>query len=499
MKFFFLIFYCIFFSHLYGQENSIPVSIDNKTFNPATLLWYKKPAAKWEEALPVGNGRLGAMVFGKVNEERIQLNEDTYWTGGPYSTVKKGGYQFLPEIQKLVFEGKSLQAHNLFGRTMMGYPVEQQKYQSLADLHLFFVKEDSSTEYKRWLDLETGITSTDYTINGVKYHRDVFSSSPDQVIAIRITADQKTSISFAAELRGVRNQAHSNYGTDYFQMNADGNDQLVLTGKSADYLGVEGKLRYEARLKVVAEGGTIHTEDAKLIVDNADAVILYFVAATNFINYKDVSGDAHNLTESYLNKLDGKGYNSILADHLKEYKKYFDRVSVRLPANVNSFLPTDERIKTNIDHADPILAALVYQFGRYVLLSSSRAGTQAANLQGIWNQDMNTAWDSKYTTNINLQMNYWPVESGNLHECFQPFVQLVKDLTDQGTKVAKEHFGANGWVFHQNTDIWKVAAPMDGPTWGTFTVGGAWLCNELWEHYLFTLDKKYLEEIYPVM
>jgi alpha-L-fucosidase 2 len=496
----FLVVCCsVFFVYGYGQSDRISSNIDNKKFNPATLLWYNQPAAKWEEALPVGNGRLGAMVFGKVNEERIQLNEDTYWTGGPYSTVRKDGYKSLPEIQKLVFEGKSIQAHTLFGRTMMGYPVEQQKYQSLADLYLSFSNQDKYTDYKRWLDLETGVTGCEYKSNGINYRREIFSSAPGQVIAIRITADQSSSISFTAQLRGVRNQAHSNYGTDYFQMDAIGDDQLVLTGKSADYLGIEGKLRYEARVKVVAEGGKQHTENAKLVVENADAVTLYFVAATNFINYKNVSGDQHIIVQKYLKETEGKEFNSLLQAHIKEYQQYFNRVSLRLPVTGNSFLPTDERINTNIDRSDPALAALAYQFGRYILLSSSRAGTQAANLQGIWNENMNPAWDSKYTTNINLEMNYWPVETGNLSETFQPFVQLVKELTDQGAQVAKEHYGSGGWVFHQNTDIWKVAAPMDGPTWGTFTVGGAWLCNELWEHYLFTLDKKYLEDIYPVL
>lgn len=499
MKVFLFVFYSFFYVYAHSQSDSISVNIEDKVFNPATLLWYNKPAAKWEEALPIGNGRLGAMVFGKVNEERIQLNEDTYWTGGPYSTVKEGGYKFLPEIQKLVFEGKSLQAHNLFGRTMMGYPVEQQKYQSLADLYLSFSNQDNFTDYKRWLDLETGISGCEYRCNGIKYQREIFSSAPDQVIAIRITADHPSSISFTTQLRGVRNQAHSNYGTDYFRMDAIGDDQLVLTGKSADYLGIEGKLRYEARLKLVTEGGKSRSEDAKLIVEKADAVTIYFTAATNFINYKNVSADQHSVVEKCLKEIDGKNFNSLLQAHVRDYQQYFNRVSLRLPVTDNSFLPTDERIKTNIDHSDPALAALAYQFGRYILLSSSRPGTQAANLQGIWNENMNPAWDSKYTTNINLEMNYWPVETGNLSESFQPFIQLVKDVTDQGKQVAKEHYGCDGWVFHQNTDIWKVAAPMDGPTWGTFTVGGAWLCNELWEHYLFTLDKKYLEEIYPVL
>jgi alpha-L-fucosidase 2 len=491
---------CIFFCGLYAQEEFTSNKIDQKNFNPASLLWYHQPSKKWEEALPVGNGRLGAMVFGTVNEERIEFNEDTYWTGGPYSTVKKDGYKFLPEIQKLVFEGKFLEAHNLFGRKLMGYPVEQQKYQSLADMRLFFhPKEINFSDYKRWLDLETGVTSVVYTMNGIKYRRDIFASEPGQVIIIRLTSDHAASISFSAELRGVRNQTHSDYGTDYFQMNANDNNELVLTGKSADYLGVEGKIKYEAIIKAVAKGGSIHTEGSTLVVEKADTVTLYFVAATNFINYKDVSADAHIRANNYLKNIEGKNYELLKDDHLSDYKNLFDRVVLKLPITENSFLPTDERKQKNIDQSDPALASLAYQFGRYVLISSSRPGSQAANLQGIWNDNMNPAWDSKYTTNINTQMNYWPAETANLAECAKPFIELVKDVTDQGSQVAKEHYGCRGWVCHQNTDLWRAAAPMDGPTWGTFTVGGAWLCNELWEHYLFTLDKKYLEEIFPVM
>jgi alpha-L-fucosidase 2 len=381
----------------------------------------------------------------------------------------------------------------------MGYPVEQQKYQSLANIVLTFKNEKEVTGYKRWLDLATGTTAVEYKAHGVTYTREVFSSVPDQTIAIRITADKPGSISFTAELRGERNSAHSNYATDYFRMDGKGNDELVLTGKSADYMGIEGKLRYEVRLKAVADGGTMKVDDIDLVVENANAVTLYFVAATNFINYKDVSGDHHAKVENYLKNIEGKSYDGIKTAAIKDYQSLFNRVSLTLPSTKNSFLPTDERIKAVATALDPQLASLAYQFGRYVLISSSRPGTEPANLQGIWNNNMNPSWDSKYTTNINAEMNYWPVESSNLSELAEPLIQLVKDVTDQGSQVAKEHYGAGGWVLHQNTDIWRVAAPMDGPTWGTFTVGGAWLTNQLWEHYLFTLDKNYLKDIYPVM
>jgi alpha-L-fucosidase 2 len=482
-----------------GQQNNITLIIDNKTFNPSTLLWYDKPAQKWEEALPVGNGRLGAMVFGKNGEERIQLNEETYWSGGPYSTVVKGGAKVLPEIQKLVFEEKYLAAHNLFGRNLMGYPVEQMKYQCLANLHLFFKNQDSITNYKRWLDMETGISGVSYTADGITYQREVLASAPDQVIVVRITADKPGSISFTANLRGERNQVHSNYATDYFKMDPYGSDGLILTGKSADYMGVEGKMNYEARIKAIPEGGTIKTDDVNLIIENANSVTLYFAAATNFVNYKDVSADQHQRVTNYFKAIENKNYNSILTSAIADHKKYFDRVSLQLANTQNSFLPTTERVKKIQTEPDPSMAALSYQFGRYLMIGSSRPGTQPANLQGIWNDNMNPSWDSKYTTNINTEMNYWPVESGNLSECAEPLVRMIKELTDQGSQVAKEHYGARGWVFHQNTDIWRVAAPMDGPTWGTFTVGGAWLCTHIWEHYQYTRDKIFLKESFPLI
>ncbi len=486
-------------SALFGQTRPIDDEIKIKSFNPATLLWYNTAATKWDEALPVGNGRLGAMVFGKSGEERIQLNEETYWSGGPYSTVVKDGNKVLPEIQKLVFEEKYLEAHNLFGRNLMGYPVEQQKYQSLANLHLFFKNQDKVTDYKRWLDLSTAVTSVVYTVGNITYTREVFASAPDQTIVVRITASKPGSISFKANLRGVRNQTHSNYATDYFRMDAVGNDGMAVIGKSADYMGVEGKLKYEARIKVVPEGGRVKAEGVDLIVEQADAVTIYFVAATNFINYKDVSADQHARVENYLKNLSDKSFESIKSVAIIDYQKLYGRVSLALAITDNSYFPTNERMQKIQSSAYPSIAALSYNFGRYLMISSSRPGTEPANLQGIWNDDMNPSWDSKYTTNINTEMNYWPVESGNLSECAEPLVRMVRELMDQGTQVAREHYGARGWVFHQNTDLWRVAAPMDGPTWGIFTVGGAWLCTHLWEHYQYTRDMAYLYEVYPIM
>ena len=524
-----------------SQSEHMSERIDKRTFNAGSVLWYDTPAEEWEQALPVGNGRLGAMVFGKHGEERIQLNEETLWSGGPYSTVVKGGAIVLPKIQQLIFDGKPLEAHRLFGRHLMGNPVEQMKYQCIGNLHLFFEDEEEVTDYKRWLDLETGTTGVEYKAHGIKYRRDILASAPDQVIVIRLTAGEPGQISFRAQLRGVRNAAHSNYGNDYFRMDGVGSDGLMINGKSADYLGVEGKLRYRAQLKAVCEGGDMKVKADQLYIDGADAVTLYFTAATNFVNYKDVSADQIGRVAKTFNNIKNKSYTEIRNAALRDYQSFYERATLKLTDTANSFLPTDKRMagyvkdvtssetrshrladgsmnplvfnkpdtgtesKRNPDRTegeritDPSMASLCYNFGRYLLISSSRPGTQPANLQGIWNESQNPKWDSKYTTNINTEMNYWPAESGNLSDCAEPLFTMIEELTDQGSQVAREHYGADGWVFHQNTDLWRVAAPMDGPTWGTFTVGGAWLTTHLWEHYLYTLDRDFLKDAYPVI
>ncbi len=468
-------------------------------FDPTTTLWYAQPADKWENSLPVGNGRLGAMVFGKTDEERIQFNEETYWSGGPYSQTVKAGHKALPEIQRLIFAGEYQKAHKQFGRNLMGYPVEQMKYQSFGDVLLKFSAAGAVTDYSHRLDLKQALVTTTYHQNGIQFKREVLVTPLDQVIVVRLTADKPGQISCVVNLRGYRNQAHSNYATDYFRMDGYGRDGLMLQGKSADYLGVEGKLRYYGRLKAVPEGGRMRVDDTDLIIQDADTLTLFIAAATNFVNYRDVSGDAEVRVEAVFEALRNKDYNRIKQEHIRAHQQLFDRVSLNLGTTPDSYAPTDERRKNYDGRSDPNLAALCFQYGRYMLISSSRPGTQPANLQGIWNKDMNPSWDSKYTTNINTEMNNWPAEVGNLSECGLPLFQMIRDLSDQGSDVAKEHYGARGWVFHQNTDIWRVAAPMDGPDWGAFNAGGAWLCTHLWEHYLYTGDKKFLREFYPIL
>lgn len=460
----------------------------------STLLWYRQPAEHWIEALPVGNGRLGAMVFGRPGEERIQFNEDTRWSGGPYEPVAECSAEHLAEVRRAIFAGEYRLANKLFGRHLMGSPIEQQKFQSFGDLVLDFGG-GKVENYHRQLDLDSAIAATRFTREGVTHVREVFVSPIDQAIVVRLTADKPGSISFSAELRGIRNTSHSNYANDVFTMDGLGDERLILKGKSADYLGIEGKLRYEAQLQAKADGGGMRMVDDRLVVTGADQVTLYLAAATNFVNYQDVGADPHQRVEAVLVDLEKRTYETILSEHLAEHRRLFRRVSVDFGAGPGSALPTDERVALT----DPALAALVVQFGRYLLITSSRPGSQPANLQGIWNEEMNPKWDAKYTTNINLQMNYWPAETGNLAECAEPLFRMVHELAETGSRLAKRLYGCGGWVIHQNTDLWRAGAPMDGPNWGAFTTGGAWLGTHLWEHQLFHPDTKSLVENYPVL
>ena len=467
--------------------------------DPTTLLWYEHPAERWEDALPLGNGRLGALVFGGTEEEVLELNEDTYWSGGPYSTVVPGGHEALPEIRRLIFDGELIRAHRLFGRHLMGHPVEQQKYQSIGRLVLELEASGEVGDYRHELDLDTAIATTSYTRGGVRYRREAFVSPVDQVLVVRLSADRPGALSFVAQLRGVRNQAHSNYATDYFRMDAHGDDGLVVRGKSADYLGVEGQLRYEVRLQASHRGGELRTGDDRLVVRQADEVTFRIAAATSFVSYRDVSADPAARVEAVLQAVADQPFETLRESHVREHQRLFRRVAVSLGSTPDSGRPTDERLEHFDGANDPDLAALLFQFGRYLLISSSRPGTQPANLQGIWNPEQNPKWDSKYTTNINTEMNYWPAEVTNLSETAEPLFQMIRELTDQGAQVAREHYGTRGWVFHQNTDLWRVAAPMDGPSWGGFTAGGAWLATHLWEHYRFSGDEAFLREHYPVL
>ncbi len=496
------------------------------------VLWYARPAAEWREALPVGNGRLGAMVFGTVPAERIQLNEETVWTGGPYDPARPGGAEALPEIRRLVFAGEYMKAHYLFGETMMGRPVEQMKYQPLANLRLTFTGHDEVADYRRELDLDTAVATVSYRAGGVNFVREVLASAVDQVVCIRLTADAEGAISFEADFSG--GQEGRPQGDATWECTVSVPDELVLRGHTASHQGIGSnrgrspisantgrkrqcfggkfseigerplllelpRVAYEARVKVLAEGGEWAARDGRLVVTGADAATVLVAAATNFVRYNDLGGERAARVRLCLDTVAGKSYRRIKDDHVADYRRLFRRAALELPATEASALPIDERIRRYAEAGDPHLAALLFQFGRYLLISSSRPGCQPANLQGIWNEDVNPAWESKFTTNINLQMNYWPAEVANLPECVEPLVRLVEDLAVTGRRVAEVHYGARGWVLHQNTDLWRAAAPMDGPTWGTWPTGGAWLCRHLWEHYLYSGDREFLRRVYPLL
>ncbi len=446
--------------------------------NP-NLLWYDKPAAKWVEALPVGNGHLGAMIFGGVTHERLQLNEDTLWAGGPYDPVNPEAKEALPEVRQLINEGKYREAARLISAKVMAKPLSQMPYQTVGDLLLTFPGSTNIEDYRRDLNLDTATATVTYTSDGVRFTREVFANAPDNVIVVRLTADKPGKVSFAA---GMKTPMTASVETD-------GNDTLVMRGKGGDSGGIKGQLQYQARVKVIAQGGQVTSESASISVNHADEATLLITAATSYKRFDDVSGDPEAIVQIQLGAAAQKSFAELRAAHLADYQALFHRVTIDLGRSDAMKRPTDVRIRHFAEGNDPQLAALYYQFGRYLLISSSRPGGQPANLQGLWNESKNPPWGGKYTININTEMNYWPAESGNLAECVEPLIAMVKDLTVTGARTAREMYGAPGWVVHHNTDLWRASAPIDGPSWGMWPCGGAWLCLHLWDRYAFSGDQ----------
>jgi alpha-L-fucosidase 2 len=453
-------------------------------------LWYDEPAAKWVEALPVGNGRVSAMIFGGVSEERLQLNEGTLWAGGPYDPVNPQAKEALPEVRRLVNEGKYREAARLISAKVMAKPLGQMPYQTVGNLVLTFPGDTNCTDYRRELDLDSATATIGYTRDGVRYTREIFASAPDNVIVVRLTADRPGKISFTAGMKTPMKGAI---------VTTDGNDVLVMNGMGGDSGGIKGVLKYQARVKVITKGGKTSSNAGKVAVTAADEVTLLIAAATSYKRFDDVSGDPEAIVKKLLATTGKKSYAKLREAHLKDYQPLFHRVSLDLGQSDAMKLTTDERIKRFADGNDPQLAALYYQFARYLLISCSRPGGQAATLQGLWNESLNPPWQSKYTININTEMNYWPAESGNLAECVEPLIAMVNDLTVTGARTAQSMYGARGWVVHHNTDLWRASAPIDGPNWGMWPTGGAWLALHLWDRYEFGGDKAYLKKIYPVL
>lgn len=460
----------------------------NKEYTYEQRLWYKKPAGSWNEALPIGNGRLGGMIFGHPAKEQIQLNEDSIWYGDPIDRNNPDALKNLPVIRKLLFEGKIKDAERLAAMALSGVPESQRPYQTMGDLFLNFdVDPNAAEKYTRELNLENAVVTVDFTSNGIKYTRTYFSSAADQVMVVRITSDKPGAVSFTANLRRGR----------YLDAVKASAGKTITMFASC---GSEKGIRFCTMVRAIHEGGTVATIGENLIVQGADAVTLLLSAATSF--YRE---DYQMQCAEYLDNASAKGYNALLADHVADYARYYNRVSLAIDSgsgqNGKDCLDTAERLERLKNGEEDIgLTSLYFHFGRYLLISCSRPGTLPANLQGIWNKDMLPPWDSKYTININTEMNYWPAESCNLSECHEPLFDHIERMRGPGRKTAQVMYGCRGFVAHHNTDIWGDTAPQDIWIPATYwPMGAAWLCLHLWEHYEYRPDPAFLQKAYPVM
>lgn len=453
-------------------------------------LWYDKPATQWVEALPLGNGRLGAMVFGDPVHEQFQLNEETIWGGSPHNNTNPKAKDALPRIRQLIFEGKNAEAQALCGTTICSQSANGMPYQTVGSLHLDFDGISGYSDYYRDLDIEKAVATTRFTAGGVTYTREAYTSFPEQLLVIRLTASQKKSISFTARYT-------TPYKENITRLIAP-RKELQLNGRTNDHEGIEGKVQFTALTRIENKGGSLEVlSDSTLQVKGANSVTLYVSIGTNFVNYKDVSGNALATAQQYL-KQAGQNYTKAKTAHSNAYQKLFNRVSLSLGSNAQAGKPTDVRVAEFAKNFDPQLAALYFQFGRYLLICSSQPGGQAANLQGIWNYQLRAPWDGKYTTDINVEMNYWPAESTSLPEMHEPFLQLVKEVALQGRETAAM-YGCRGWALHHNTDIWRSTGAVDGPGYAIWPTCNAWFSQHLWDRYLFSGDKNYLAEVYPLM
>lgn len=450
-------------------------------------LWYSRPATVWTEALPLGNSRLGVMVYGGTDDEELQLNEETMWGGGPYRNDNPKALKALPQIRQLVFERRYREAQAMVAQNFET-PRNGMPYQTIGSLMLHFPGHESATDYYRDLDIEKAIATTSYRVRGVNYNREIFTSFVDNVIVVRLTADKPKALSFTVSYKSPLEHEVSKSGK-----------RLLLKGKGADHEGVSGVVRMETQTEVKNEGGQVTVSDEEIRVEGADAVILYISAATNFVNYKDVSGNAHKRATAYLNNAHKKPYEQAYKEHIAYYQEQFNRVKLDLGTSEEAKQETHLRVKHFNEGKDISLATLLFQYGRYLLISSSQPGGQPANLQGIWNNSLLAPWDGKYTVNINLEMNYWPAEITNLSETHLPLMQMLKELSESGKETARTMYGCDGWVLHHNTDIWRCTGMVDKAFWGMWPNGGAWLCQHLWQHFLYTGDEAFLKEAYPIL
>lgn len=451
-------------------------------------LWYEQAASSWNEALPLGNGRLGAMVYGIPGEEKIQLNEETFWSGGPSRNDNPDALQALPEIRQLIFDGKFFEAEKLINQKMMT-PRHGSMFQTMGNLHLNFEGHDTVTNYYRELDIENALFSLSYQVDGVDFKREVFASIPDQLIVVKLSTSKAGTLNFKASLSSPLQKNHRVL---------HGNT-LEMTAVSGSHEGIEGQVRATTLARFVVKDGTLAADSNQLLVKDASEVLILLSMATNFVNYHNLSANENEKCSEYLQKASALNYNKLLKRHTEAYTRYFQRVKLDMGSSEAAKKPTNERIRDFAKSYDPELVSLYFQFGRYLLIASSQPGGQPANLQGIWNESTHPAWDSKYTININTEMNYWPAEKCNLSELHDPLIQMVKELSQAGQQTARDMYGSDGWVTHHNTDIWRISGVVDGAFWGMWPMGGAWLSQHLWEKYLYNGDLVYLESVYPVL
>lgn len=457
------------------------------TGNDALKLWYRRPATRWVEALPLGNGRLGAMVWGGIEHERLQLNEDTLYAGGPYDPTSPEALAALPEVRRLIFAGQYAQAEALANAKMMARPIKQMPYQPLGDLVLDVRDVPDITDYRRELDLDTAIARTQFHTWKTVHTREAFVSPVDQCVVMRLSTDRPGAIDLRVAL-----------DSDQQSEVIAGEGSLLLRGRNGSAHGIEGKLTFAMRVRLIPRGGSMDVRGDRIEIEGADEVLLLATAATSYRRYDDISGDPEAITQRQLDAAQRRGFDALREAHVAEHQRLFRRVSIDLGRSNAEQLPTDERVQDFADGGDPALAALYHQFGRYLLICSSRPGTQPANLQGIWNDLMNPPWESKYTVNINTEMNYWPSESNALPECVEPLERMLFELAEAGAHTARTMYGAPGWVMHHNTDLWRQTTPIDGAEWGLWPMGGAWLLQQLWDRWDYGRDEAYLRRIYPL-
>ena len=454
-------------------------------------LWYNQPATHWLQALPVGNSQLGAMVYGGVDTEEIQLNEETFWSGSPHNNNSPEAKAHLQEVRELIFQGREQEAHAIIDQYFFKGP-HGMRFLPMGSVKLSFdygISEPlQPTNYQRDLSLGNALNTTTYQVGGVNYQRTVFASQAAPVIVVRLQADKPRTLSFNIA-----------YDSQLQTSRSVSQHQLSATVQNVEQEGIPGHLTAECRILAEADGEIVDGAESITVV-NATTATLYIIAATNFVNYQDISGDPKQKNDQKTAALQGKTYPQLLSDHIRRYQEQYNRVSLKIASqDSSSSLPTDKRLVAFADSHDPDMVSLMMQYGRYLLISSSQPGGQPANLQGVWNDKLNAPWDSKYTININAEMNYWPALVGNLAETQQPFFDMIRDLSQTGQLTAREMYGCDGWMAHHNTDLWRIAGPVDGTTWGMFPTGGAWLTTHLWQHYLFTGDKDFLRTYYPVM